>query len=70
MLAQALTAPDTFSAALGILVTLANSASCLFTGTAVTVAIALGRGWRPRMPAWSLPGRLRAAGTFRPARRR
>ncbi len=28
----------------------------MFTGTALTVAIALGRGWQPRMPAWSLPG--------------
>jgi hypothetical protein len=55
MLAQALTALDTFSAAVGILVTLASSASWLFTGAAVTVAIALGRGWRPRMPRGRCP---------------
>jgi uncharacterized protein DUF6542 len=46
VLVQMLTAPDTLSAAVGILVTLASSAPWLFTGTALTVAIALGRGWR------------------------
>jgi hypothetical protein len=48
LLAQVLTAPDSFSAVAGILVTLGSSAPWLFTGTALTVAIALGRGWRPR----------------------
>jgi len=68
VLAQVLTAPDGFSAAEGILVTLGSSAPWLFTGTVLTVAIALGRGYRPRMPARSLPGHLRAAGALRPLR--
>ena len=51
VLAQVLTAPDTFSAAEGILVTLGSSAPWLFTGTGLTVAIALGRGYRPELPA-------------------
>ena len=52
--AQLITAPDSFSAAEGILVTLATSAPWLFTGTALTIAIAFGRGYRPKMPrsAW------------------
>jgi hypothetical protein len=50
VLAQALTAPDSFSATEGILVTLGSSAPWLFTGTALVVAIALGRGHRPEMP--------------------
>ncbi len=47
MLAQVLTAADGFSAAEGILVTLGSSALWLFTGTALTVVVALGRGYRP-----------------------
>jgi hypothetical protein len=47
LLAQVSTAPDGFSAAAGMLVTLGSSAPWLFTGTALTVMIALGRGWRP-----------------------
>ena len=50
VLAQLLTAPDAFSAAIGILVTLGVSAPWLFTGTGLTVVIALGRGWRPDLP--------------------
>jgi hypothetical protein len=50
VLAQMLTAPDTFSAAERILVTLGSSALWLFTGTALVVAIALGRGYRPGVP--------------------
>ncbi|HTQ88838.1 MAG TPA: DUF6542 domain-containing protein [Streptosporangiaceae bacterium] len=50
VLAQLLTAPDAFSVATGILVTLALSAPWLFTGTGLTVVIALGRGWRPQLP--------------------
>src|SRR5690348_16116500 len=42
VLAQLLTAADAFAAAVGILVTLASSAPWLFTGTALTMAIALG----------------------------
>ena len=47
ILAQAITAADAFSAAAGILITLGTSAPWLFTGTGLTVVIALGRGWRP-----------------------
>jgi hypothetical protein len=49
ILAQVITAADAFSAAAGILVTLGTSAPWLFTGTGLTVAIALGRGWRPEL---------------------
>ena len=48
ILAQLIVAPDTFSALAGILVTLGSSALWLFTGTGLTTAIALGRGWRPQ----------------------
>ena len=48
LLAQVITAPDGFSALTGILITLGSSAPWLFTGTALTAVIALGRGWRPR----------------------
>jgi hypothetical protein len=61
VLAQVLTAPDTFSAAEGILVTLAGSALWLFTGTALVVVIALGRGYRPKMPAIPQLSNLREA---------
>jgi hypothetical protein len=49
--AELITAPDSFSAAEGILVTLATSAPWLFTGTALTIAIAFGRGYRPTLPS-------------------
>ena len=49
VLAQATTAADAFSAATGVLVTLGTSAPWLFTGTGLTVVIALGRGWRPEL---------------------
>jgi hypothetical protein len=55
VLAQVLTAPDAFSAATGILVTLGSSALWLFTGTALVVAIALGRGYRPGVPRFAVP---------------
>jgi hypothetical protein len=61
VLAEALTAPDTFSVAERILVTLGSSAPWLFTGTALTVAIALGRGYRPEMPAMPLIRNVREA---------
>ena len=48
---ELLTAPDTFSAAAGLLVMLATSAPWLFTGTALVIAIAFGRGYRPKLPA-------------------
>ena len=60
ILAQLITAPDTFSALAGILITLGTSTLWLFTGTALTMAIALSRGWRPELPAAVL-GNLRVA---------
>ena len=48
--AQLITAPGTFLAAEGLLVTLGTSAPWLFTGTALTVVVAIGRGYRPRTP--------------------
>ena len=47
--AQLITAPDSFSAAEGILVTLGTATPWLFIGTALTGAIALGRGYRPEV---------------------
>jgi hypothetical protein len=60
VLAQLITAVDAFAAATGILVTLGSSAPWLFTGTALTTAIALGRGWRPEFVTGKLAN-LRAA---------
>jgi len=60
VLAQLITAADAFAAAVGILVTLASSAPWLFTGTALTMAIALGRGWRPEL-ATGMVANLREA---------
>jgi len=48
--AELITAPDSFSAAEGILVTLGTSTPWLFTGTALIIAIAFGRGYRPKLP--------------------
>ena len=59
VLAQMLTAPDAFSAATGILITLGLSAPWLFTGAGLTVVIALGRGWRPERHAIGVLGSLR-----------
>ena len=59
VLAQAITAADGFSAATGVLVTLGTSAPWLFTGTGLTMAIALGRGWRPEL---AVLANLRASG--------
>ena len=61
VLVQVLTAPDTFSAAEGILVTLGSSALWLFTGTALVVVIALGRGYRPKVPEIPQLSNLREA---------
>jgi len=60
VLAQLITAADAFAAATGILVTLGTAAPWLFTGTALTMAIALGRGWRPEL-ATGMLANLRAA---------
>jgi len=59
VLAQLLTAPDAFSVATGILITMAISAPWLFTGAGLTVAIALGRGWRPDLPGFGQWARRR-----------
>lgn len=61
VLAQVITAPDGFTAVAGIWVTLATSAPWLFTGTVLTVVIALGRGWRPGRPASGAASDLRQA---------
>ena len=47
--AQLLTAPGTFLAAEGIVVTLGTSAPWLFTGTALAIVVAVGRGYRPAL---------------------
>jgi hypothetical protein len=51
--AELITAPGGFAAAEGILITLGTSAPWLFTGTTLTIVIAVGRGYRPELPAWS-----------------
>ena len=48
--ARAVTSSGKFAIAEGILVTLGTSAPWLFTGTGLTIAIALGRGFRPAIP--------------------
>jgi hypothetical protein len=57
--AELITAPGTFLAATGILVTLGTTAPWLFTGTALTIVVAIGRGYRPafRWPGGSHPRR-------------
>ena len=60
ILAQLITAPDTFSALAGVLITLGTSTLWLLTGTVLTMAIAFGRGWRPELAATVL-GNLRVA---------
>jgi hypothetical protein len=55
--AEAVASSGKFAMAEGILVTLGTSAPWLFTGTALTVVIALARGFRPSVP-W-LTGRSR-----------
>ena len=59
--AEVLTAPGTFLAAEQTLVTLGTSAVWLFTATALTIVVAIGRGYRPPRPRWSA-GRLRGPG--------
>ena len=56
--AQALTAPGGFMAAEGVLVMLGTAAPWLFTGTALTVVIAAGRGYRPALPGMTAVGNL------------
>ena len=59
--AEAITSSGAFMAAEGTLVTLGTAAPWLFTGTALTFVVAIGRGYRPGMPAVPrLPGRATA----------
>jgi hypothetical protein len=58
--AELISAPSTFLAAEGILVTLGTLAPWLFTGTALTIVIAFGRGYRPFNPGMPGLGRRRA----------
>ncbi len=59
--AQLITAPGSFLAAEGTMITLGTSAPWLFTGTALTIAIAIGRGYRPQLPgSWSAPPMIAA----------
>jgi hypothetical protein len=58
--AQLITAPGTLLAAERILVALGTSAPWLFTGTALTTVVAVGRGYRPFfMPGTRLEGSVR-----------
>ena len=59
--AQLITAPGTFLAAEGILVAVGTSAPWLFTGTALTTVVAVGRGYRP----FFMPGNRRPEGSAR-----
>jgi hypothetical protein len=61
-LAQVLTEPGMFLAAEQTIVSLGTSCSWLFTGTALAVVVAIGRGYRPTLPRRSVsrpggPGR-------------
>jgi hypothetical protein len=51
--AKVVTTSGRFALAEGILVTLGTSAPWLFTGTGLTIVIALGRGFRPAIPLLS-----------------
>ena len=67
--AQLLTASGTFMAAEGILVTLGTSAPWLFTGAALTIVVAIGRGYRPFRPAGGSPAGGSLAGGSASGRR-
>ena len=67
--AQLITAADSFSAAEGILVTLGTATPWLFVGTALTIAIALGRGYRPKMPRSAMTRRPTTMSRLTPMRR-
>ncbi len=58
--AEVITASGTFLAAEGIVVTLGTSAPWLFTGTALTIVVAIGRGYRPAI--WRPGGSARRGG--------
>jgi hypothetical protein len=63
--AEVLTSSGAFMAATGILVTLGTSALWLFTATALTVVIAIGRGFQPAIPR--LPAVTNLLGVLRDA---
>jgi uncharacterized protein DUF6542 len=63
--AEVITASGTFLAAEGIVVTLGTSAPWLFTATALTIVVAIGRGYRPaiwRPAIWRPGGSARRGG--------
>jgi hypothetical protein len=66
---ELMTSSGSFMLAEGILVTLGTSAAWLFTGTALTIVVAIGRGYRPLSPLERLLSRLpgRSAGRWRPS---
>jgi hypothetical protein len=66
VLAQLITAADAFAVATGILITLGTSTPWLFTGTGLTMAIALGRGWRPELAMAVLANLCKALRGTRP----
>jgi len=70
--AEFLTAPGTFLAAAGILVTLGTTAPWLYTGTALTIVVAIGRGYRPgfRRPRFLRPPSPSPRGSARGGRPR
>jgi hypothetical protein len=63
--AQLITAPGTFLAAEGTLVALGTSAPWLFTGAALTIVVAVGRGYRPAFRSVFISGARRPEGSAR-----
>jgi hypothetical protein len=63
--AQLITAHGMFLAAEGILVALGTSAPWLFTGAALTVVVAIGRGYRPSFRSLFISGARRPEGSAR-----
>ena len=63
--AQLITAPGTFLAAEGTLVALGTSAAWLFTGTALTAVVGIGRGYRPFFMSLFISGARRPDGSAR-----
>ena len=61
VLAQVITASGLLIGLERVLVTLAIAAPWLFTGTALTFAIAFGRGYRPQLPENGMIASLRDA---------
>jgi hypothetical protein len=63
--AQLISAPGTFLAAEGTLVALGTTAAWLFTGTALTIVVAVGRGYRPFSMSFFISGARRPEGSAR-----